>query len=257
MGVEKAVDTALRFGFTEEQIPKTLSLALGSGYASPLQMARVYATFANGGFLIKPYFIERVESNEGEIIYQAKPKVACPLCDSNEELSHDYAPRVISPQIYFLINSLLRDVVQHGTATGAKILNRQDLAGKTGTTNEQRDAWFNGYTQTNVATAWIGFDDFSPLGNLETGGMAALPMWIEYMRVALKDTPETALDVPEGIVRAFISPETGLLTKSTNKEGIWEFFQADHVPTSSASLPSGESANAFGQSDESPTENLF
>ena len=257
MGVEKAVDTALRFGFTEEQIPKTLSLALGSGYASPLQMARVYATFANGGFLIKPYFIERVESNEGEIIYQAKPKVACPLCDSNEELSHDYAPRVISPPIYFLINSLLRDVVQHGTATGAKILNRQDLAGKTGTTNEQRDAWFNGYTQTNVATAWIGFDDFSPLGNLETGGMAALPMWIEYMRVALKDTPETALDVPEGIVRAFISPETGLLTKSTNKEGIWEFFQADHVPTSSASLPSGESANAFGQSDESPTENLF
>ena len=257
MGVEKAVDTALRFGFTEEQIPKTLSLALGSGYASPLQMARVYATFANGGFLIKPYFIERVESNEGEIIYQAKPKVACPLCDSNEELSHDYAPRVISPQIYFLINSLLRDVVQHGTATGAKILNRQDLAGKTGTTNEQRDAWFNGYTQTNVATAWIGFDDFSPLGNLETGGMAALPMWIEYMRVALKDTPETALDVPEGIVRAFISPETGLLTKSTNKEGIWEFFQADHVPTSSAALPSGESANAFGQSDESPTENLF
>ncbi len=212
MGVEKAVATALRFGFTEEQIPKTLSLALGSGYASPLQMARVYATFANGGFLIKPYFIERIESNEGEIIYQAKPKIACPACDSTQELNRNYAPRIITPQICFLMNSLLRDVVQHGTATAAKVLGRQDLAGKTGTTNEQRDAWFNGYTQSNVATAWIGFDDFSPLGNSETGGVAALPMWIEFMRVALKDTPETPLEIPEGIVKAFINPETGLLT---------------------------------------------
>ncbi|MGZ4977946.1 MAG: penicillin-binding protein 1A [Methylobacter sp.] len=254
MGVEKAVATALRFGFTEEQIPKTLSLALGSGYATPLQMARVYATFANGGFLVKPYFIERIESNEGEIIYQVKPKIACPTCDSSEELNRNYAPRIITPQICFLMNSLLRDVVQHGTATGAKILGRQDLAGKTGTTNEQRDAWFNGYTQSNVATAWIGFDDFSPLGNSETGGVAALPMWIEFMRVALKDTPETPLQMPEGIVKAFISPETGLLTAATNKGGIWEYFQADRVPTRFAS---GDSATDAGQSDEKPTENLF
>ncbi|MGZ8159042.1 MAG: penicillin-binding protein 1A [Methylobacter sp.] len=256
MGIEKAVATALRFGFTDEQIPKTLSLALGSGYASPLQMAQVYATFANGGFLVKPYFIERIESNEGEIIYQAKPKVACPTCDSSQELNRNYAPRIITPQICFLMNSLLRDVVQHGTATGAKVLGRQDLAGKTGTTNEQRDAWFNGYTQTNVATAWIGFDDFSPLGNAETGGVAALPMWIEFMRVALKDTPETPLEMPEGIVKAFISPESGLLTAATNKAGVWEFFQADRVPTSFSS-PSGDLATGSGQSDEKPTENLF
>ncbi|MFZ2405620.1 MAG: penicillin-binding protein 1A [Methylobacter sp.] len=256
MGIEKAVATALRFGFTDEQIPKTLSLALGSGYASPLQMAQVYATFANGGFLVKPYFIERIESNEGEIIYQAKPKVACPTCDSTQELNRNYAPRIITPQICFLMNSLLRDVVQHGTATGAKVLGRQDLAGKTGTTNEQRDAWFNGYTQTNVATAWIGFDDFSPLGNAETGGVAALPMWIEFMRVALKDTPETPLEMPEGIVKAFISPESGLLTAATNKAGMWEFFQADRVPTSFSS-PSGGLTTGSGQSDEKPTENLF
>ncbi|TAN70317.1 MAG: penicillin-binding protein 1A [Methylobacter sp.] len=256
MGVEKAVATALRFGFAKEQIPNTLSLALGSGDATPLQMARVYATFANGGFLVKPYFIERIESNEGEIIYQAKPKIACPTCDSAQELDRSYAPRIITPQICFLMNSLLRDVVQHGTATGAKILGRQDLAGKTGTTNEQRDAWFNGYTSSNVATAWVGFDDFSPLGNAETGGVAALPMWIEFMRVALKDSSETALKVPEGIVRAFISPETGLLTASANKGGIWEFFQADHVPasyTSSAVDPLTDT----GQSDEEATESLF
>jgi penicillin-binding protein 1A len=257
MGVEKAVETALRFGFTDDQIPKTLSLALGSGYATPLQMARVYATFANGGFLIKPYFIERIESNEGEIIYQAKPKIACPTCDSIPETNRTYAPRIISPQICFLMNSLLRDVVQYGTATGAKVLNRQDLAGKTGTTNEQRDAWFNGYTQSNVATAWIGFDDFSPLGNLETGGVAALPMWIEFMRVALKDIPEIPLEAPEGIVKAYISPLTGLLTATTNKSGVWEFFQADHVPTQDSPQSTGTSTTNIDQTDEKPTENLF
>ncbi len=256
MGIEKAVATALRFGFTEEQIPKTLSLALGSGYASPLQMAQVYATFANGGFLVNPYFIDRIESNEGEIIYQAKPKIACPACNSNQELTRGYAPRIITPQICFLMNSLLKDVVQHGTATAAKVLGRQDLAGKTGTTNEQRDAWFNGYTPSNVATAWVGFDDFSPLGNAETGGIAALPMWIEFMRTALKDTPETPLEMPEGIVKAFINPKTGLLTAAANKSGIWEYFQADHVPTRFSS-PSGDSATDFGQSDEKPTEDLF
>ncbi|MGZ4994147.1 MAG: penicillin-binding protein 1A [Methylobacter sp.] len=254
MGIEKVVATALRFGFSEDQIPKTLSLALGSGYASPLQMAQVYATFANGGFLVKPYFIERIESNEGEIIYQAKPKTACLACDSTEELKPDYAPRIITPQICFLMNSLLRDVVQHGTATGAKVLGRQDLAGKTGTTNEQRDAWFNGYTRSNVATAWIGFDDFSPLGNAETGGVAALPMWIEFMQVALKNTPETPLEMPEGIVKAFISPDTGLLTAASNKSGIWEFFQEDHVP---AAFASGGAVTGSEQSDEKATENLF
>jgi penicillin-binding protein 1A len=253
MGVEKAVETALRFGFTDEQIPKTLSLALGSGYATPLQMAQVYATFANGGFLVKPYFIERIESDEGKIVYQAKPKIACPTCDSTVELNRNYAPRIITPQICFLMNSLLRDVVQHGTATGAKVLGRQDLAGKTGTTNEQRDAWFNGYTQSNVATAWVGFDDFSPLGNAETGGVAALPMWIEFMQVALKDTPETPPEMPEGIVKAFINPETGLLTAAANKNGIWEFFQAERVPTSFASTSDDSATN----SDEKPTENLF
>jgi penicillin-binding protein 1A len=155
------------------------------------------------------------------------------------------------------MNSLLRDVVQHGTATGAKVLGRQDLAGKTGTTNEQRDAWFNGYTQSNAATAWVGFDDFSPLGNAETGGVAALPMWIEFMQVALKDTPETPLEMPEGIVKAFISPETGLLTDAANKNGIWEFFQAERVPTTSFTSTSDGSATDPDQSDEKPTENLF
>ncbi len=256
MGVDKAVATAKRFGFTDEQLPKTLSLALGSGDATPLQMAQVFATFANGGFLVKPYFIERIESEEGEIIYQAKPKIACPSCDSSQESNRIYAPRIIAPRINFLMNSLLRDVVQFGTATGAKVLGRQDLAGKTGTTNEQRDAWFNGYTSSNAATAWIGFDDFSPLGNKETGGVAALPMWVEFMQTALKGTPETPLVPPEGIVKAFIDPETGMLTPETNKTGIWEFFQDELAPTGSAP-PSDKSTADYNQSNEKPTEELF
>ncbi|WAK04133.1 penicillin-binding protein 1A [Methylobacter sp. YRD-M1] len=256
IGIEKAVSTALRFGFTHEQLPKSLSLALGSGYASPLQMARAYAAFANGGFLIKPYFIERIESNEGKVIYQAKPRIACPSCNSYQELNKTYAPRIISPRINFLMNSLLRDVVQHGTATRAKVLERQDLAGKTGTTNEQRDAWFNGYTPAIAASAWVGFDNYSSLGNLETGGVTALPMWIEFMQTALKNTPEIPFDVPEGIVKAFIDPQTGLLVPEGSRNGVWEFFQAEHVPNESApvfeDLPSD-----YSQPHEKPIEALF
>jgi penicillin-binding protein 1A len=243
IGIEKAVATAQRFGFNEQQLPKTLSLALGSGDATPLQMARVYATFANGGFLVSPYYIERIESNIGEVVYQAKPKMACPECNDDEAAKKIYAPRIIAPRINFLMNSLLRDVVQRGTAMAAKELGRQDLAGKTGTTNEQRDAWFNGFTSNNVATAWVGFDDFSPLGNLETGGVTALPMWIEFMRTALAGTPEKPLETSPGIIKAYINPSTGLLTPASNKNGKWEYFQEDHAPSNDPSASQLEPGN--------------
>ncbi|MFA5983479.1 MAG: penicillin-binding protein 1A [Methylococcaceae bacterium] len=247
IGITKAVDTAKRFGFSEEQLPKTLSLALGSGYASPLQMARAYAVFANGGFLIKPYFIDRIVSDDGKLIYQAKPKTACPTCDSSQEINANYAPRIISPRVNFLMNSMLRDVVQRGTATAAKVLARLDLAGKTGTTNDQRDAWFNGYTETNAASAWVGFDNFAPLGERETGGAAALPMWIDYMRVALKDTQETELIAPPGISKAYINPYSGLLASSQSKSGIWEYFQTELVPSKTA-----YSENAIADGTDEP-----
>jgi penicillin-binding protein 1A len=232
IGIERALQTALRFGFTEEQLPKALSLALGSGYATPLQMARVYATFANGGFLVDPYYIDRIESAEGELIYQAKPKKACPDCESNPLLPIvNMAPRIISPEVNFLINSLLTDVMQKGTAKSAKSLGRNDIAGKTGTTNEQRDAWFNGYTPSLVATSWVGFDDFSPLGDRETGATVALPMWIDFMKNALKDRPETINEPPQGIKKAFINPKTGFLISENSGSGVWEYFQASHLPS--------------------------
>ena len=256
LGVEKAVKMALRFGFTDDQLPKTLSLALGSGDASPLQMARVYATFANGGFLIDPYFIERIESAEGKIIFMAEPKIACASCSSDQAPKANYAPRIISPEINFLMNSLLRDVVQKGTATSAKTLGRQDLAGKTGTTNEQRDAWFNGYTPTIVATAWLGFDDFTPLGDHETGGTSALPMWIEFMRTALKDTPEKPFEQPEGIIKAYINPKSGLLMSEKTGSGVWEYFQAEHVPNKTFNTQENSPTESKSVS-ESAVENLF
>ena len=230
LGIDKVTNTALRFGFTEEQLPKSLSLALGSGHATPLQMATVYSVFANGGFLIKPYFIDRIEDHKGNILFQASPDIACALCDEAHLNKKGYAPRIISPQVNFLMNSLLRDVVQRGTATRAKVLNRIDLAGKTGTTNDQRDAWFNGFSSGIAATAWLGFDTAKPLGRRETGGKAALPIWIDFMKVALKDKPEQALEIPEGINKAYIDPRNGLLTHSTDN-GLWEYFRWNYRPT--------------------------
>ncbi|MBK8817205.1 MAG: penicillin-binding protein 1A [Methylococcaceae bacterium] len=201
VGIDKGIATGLRFGFAKDQLPSGLSLALGSGHASPLQMARMYSVFANGGFLIDPYFIDRVVSHEGKVLFQANPKIACSTCTQNEDLSKNLAPRIISPGINFIMNSLMRDVIKLGTATDARVLGRSDIAGKTGTTNDQRDAWFNGFTPTQVASAWVGFDNFKPLGHYETGGVAALPMWIQYMCTALKNTPVASFNPPDDVYK--------------------------------------------------------
>ena len=230
IGVDKVISTAERFGFEKDQLPRSLSLALGSGQANPLQMARFFSVFANGGFLIKPYLIERIALNDGEIVFQAYPEMACPACENTHISSTGYAPRIISPQINFIMNSILRDVVKQGTATKAKQLGRNDLAGKTGTTNEQRDAWFNGFNPSIVATTWVGFDDSSPLGRKETGGKAALPMWMKFMETALEGTAEQPLTMPEGIEKVFIEPNSGLLA-SPGGNGLWEYFREGSAPT--------------------------
>jgi penicillin-binding protein 1A len=225
VGIPAATETALRFGFTEQQLPQKLSLALGSGYASPLQMARMYAVFANGGFLIDPFFIERIESSTGDILFQAEPLMACINCTAKN------APQIITPQINFLMNSLLRDVVQRGTATKAKTLQRTDLAGKTGTTNDQKDAWFNGFTPHIVGIAWVGRDNSQSLGRFETGGKAALPLWIDFMRYALKGKAEEELVMPEGISKVLIDTEEGLLAREESPSSTWEYFRNKFTPT--------------------------
>ncbi len=244
LGLDKVIATATRFGFQKSQLPHGLSLALGSGYASPLQMARMYSVFANGGFLIKPYIIERIEDFKGQVVFQAEPDVACPLCTNTfsptPQTNGRRAARVISPEVNFLMNSLLRDVVQRGTATDAKVLNRTDIAGKTGTTNDQKDAWFNGFTPHFAASAWVGFDSNKSLGASETGGKAALPMWIDFMKIALKDSPEEPLQQPDGIIKASIYNPSKELSTTNNIPGSgWDYFIRDKImeETTTATLP--------------------
>lgn len=248
LGIEKVTSTALRFGFNRQQLPQSLSLALGSGDATPLQMAAVFSVFANGGFLIKPYFIDRIEDHNGNLLFQANPKITCPNCDNTQVNITDFAPRIISKQTNFLMNSLLRDVVKRGTATRAKVLKRMDLAGKTGTTNEQRDAWFSGFSSGIAASAWLGFDTAKPLGRNETGGKAALPIWIEFMQTALKDKPQQELTPPNGISKAYIDPKTGKLAREG--EGIWEFFKDENIPTEYSPTAASTEENIEGTEED-------
>ncbi len=243
VGLDKVIKTAKDFGFSDEQLPHGLSLALGSGSASPLRMANFFAIFANGGFLVEPHFIQRIEDHTGKVIFEAKPKTACPMCNdqsteilNSNQLLSTRAPRVLSPEITFLISSVLRDVVKRGTATRAKVLGRHDLAGKTGTTNGQRDAWFNGFHPSIVASAWVGLDSYKTLGRGETGGKTALPMWIKFMETALKDVPEAPLTPPKGIVKKYIAGITDVKTTSGLPGGTWEYFQEGVYPKKSTAL---------------------
>ena len=230
IGIAKIISTAKRFGLPETQLPKNLTLALGSGTASPLEMARIFSVFANGGFLIEPYAINRIENSQGDIIFQTQRKVACTTCKVTQHHKNNYAPRIISPEINFLMNSLLQDVVNRGTARRAKSLGRKDLAGKTGTTNQQRDAWFNGFSPQITTITWVGYDNYKPLGKKETGGRTSLPMWIDYMKTALQGVPEEPFTPPKGIVKSYINPTTGLPEKPT-KKGIWEYFRQELAPS--------------------------
>lgn len=259
IGIQYALDYASRFGFDPSSLPANLTLALGSGVVTPWDMARGYAVLANGGYLIEPYFIERIDQPlEGEV-YKANPATVCnscdtqlqqfqqqcpecnpdefvPLGDDGQELSN-LAPRVITPENRFLMYSMMQDVVQHGTARKAKQLNRQDIAGKTGTSNDQRDAWFNGFNQSVVTNVWVGFDDNSKLGKGEVGGRAALPAWIEYMRAALEGTPEALPEVPVDLVHLKIDPKTGLRAAAGQPDAVFEYFRSEYVPTASAETP--------------------
>lgn len=191
VGAKYGQEYTSRFGFLPEKNPPYLTLALGAGAVTPLQMAGAYAVFANGGYKINPYLIAKITDADGKIISQAKPDTAS-----------DEANRVIDERNAFLMDSMLRDVVRFGTATKALVLKRPDIAGKTGTTNDSIDAWFAGYQAKIVGVAWIGYDQPRNLGNRETGGGLALPIWIGYMQRALRDIPIMERPVPNGIIQA-------------------------------------------------------
>ncbi len=219
IGPHYAQDYIQRFGFDPKMHPAYLTMALGAGSATPLQMAGAYAVFANGGYRVKPWFIARVEDNKGTTLYAAKPETA----------GVD-AERVLDERNAFLMTTLMRDVVRYGTASKAMSLGRQDLAGKTGTTNDHVDAWFAGFMGRLVAISWIGFDTPANLGNNETGGVSALPIWMTYAGRVLKGVPETELTTPPGVVAININPTTGMREPGGASHTMEYFYQESQPP---------------------------
>ncbi len=255
LGVNRVIDIAQRFGLDTTKLPRNLSISLGTASLTPLEMAETYSIFANGGYRVKSHLIDRIESASGVVIYQTRPVAVCreacegmpvstdldfdnrlrPSQSDFLEIDHTnhIAPRVLDKRIHFLISDMLKDVVNRGTAKKAKSLGRKDIAGKTGTTNDQIDAWFNGYQKDLVASVWVGFDKPKTLGRLEYGGRAALPIWIDFMKNSLSDIDEFLHPLPTGLVAIRIDPETGKKALATQKNGIREFFLLENPPKDS------------------------
>jgi penicillin-binding protein 1A len=202
-------------------------MALGAGNATPLQMVAAYAVFANGGYRVAPYFIERVEDAKGNVLVAAKPAAA-----------GAGAERVIDARNAFIMTTIMRDVMRTGTGARALKLGREDLAGKTGTTNEFVDAWFCGYVSGLVSVAWIGFDSPHTLGRNETGAQAALPMWMAYMGTVLDGVPEQPLQAPGGIVALHVNPDTGLRIADA-QGGLVDYFYQEFPPPAQETLIGG------------------
>ena len=239
VGVQDAIRHIETFGIPGDQLSRNLSLALGSGEVTPVQLAAAYTVFANGGYRVTPYFIDRViDSGEG-VIYRAYPERAVPASEIAPAPPSEVGPqrpdarpaaRIIDERVAWQMRSMLRDVVREGTGRSALQLGRDDLAGKTGTTNDQQDAWFSGFGGGLVTTAWVGFDELQTLGRYETGGRAALPVWIHYMGAALSGQPETEWSRPEGLVTVRIDPKTGQRTDGEDGQAIFETFREENLP---------------------------
>lgn len=267
IGVDFARKYISQFGFNEAELPPNLSMSLGSASLTPLSMARGYSVLANGGSLVTPWFIDEVKDREGNLIFKEKPATACRTCGqrggsaapaSNVVDGFDFgpanggkpkteatapkqpaeapkpvdpgmlvAPRAIDERIAYQLVSMMRDVVQRGTGTAAKVLNREDVGGKTGSTNDHRDAWFGGFGGAYATVVWVGRDDFRSLGYREYGGKAALPIWIEFMREALKEQPIAQNDPPDGMVKVYVGAGGNLMTEGSG--GIVEYVKTEDL----------------------------
>lgn len=278
IGVRYTRDYVTRFGFPLDALPNNLSMALGTASVSPLSMARGFSVFANGGYLVTPYFISEIDDRDGKPVYVANPARACADCSArllqnsppapppasmltngvsasssnapapatsvamagettlpadahNGAAAPVLAPHVIDIRNDFLVTSLMKDVIQSPTGTGyaAKSLNRGDLAGKTGSTNDHRDAWFVGFNGDVSTAVWVGFDDFGSLGKGEFGAKAALPIWIDYVGDVLKGQPEKSLPMPPGITTMLVNRESGLPTAQGDPDAMQEIFKVEDI----------------------------
>ncbi|MGN6789565.1 MAG: penicillin-binding protein 1A [Rhodanobacteraceae bacterium] len=285
VGVRYVREYATRFGFPLDAIPGNLSMALGTASVSPMAMARAYAVFANGGFLINPYYIAEIDNRDGKAVYKADPLQACRTCEARlldegkttaapaqpaaaagdpgamadtanaltrgESNAPLLAPRVIDPRNDYLMVSLMQSVIYGGGtgAAAAKQLGRDDLAGKTGSTNDHHDGWFCGFNADLVATVWVGFDDYRSLGHGEFGAKTALPIWMAFMGPALQGTPKAQLPMPPGIVTATIDRTTGLPAPPGDTNTVSEMFKIEDLDRLRA--------EAKNQQNQAPAYDIF
>lgn len=272
IGIQHAIDYLPRFGFPAERLPRDFTLALGTLQVSPLELAAGFNVFANGGFRSEPWFIQRIVDPAGEVLFEAEPLLACSDCSARPspvplapsegaalEVSRvaasgpvRHAEQVLTPENLYLSVDMMRDVIRRGTATRALELKRGDLAGKTGTANEERDTWFAGFNWALTAVSWVGFDDMRELGAGEAGGRTALPMWIDFMRAGLEGVPEQLPVQPPGLVSVRIDRETGEPTTADDPDAMFELFPADRVPA----VPTREQSRQRKREDD-PADDLF
>lgn len=262
IGIDTAINGLDRFGIAKDTLARDLSIVLGTHVMTPLEVATGYTVFANNGYKVEPYLVDTITDSQGNVLFKETPLTVMPEEIAQQEPTTDPlltngsqllspastgtttptldiatqakgirpAPRVMDERVTYILNSILRDAVAKGTAKKAQALKRSDIGGKTGTTNGPTDAWFSGYNQHLVATAWVGFDNNSKIGKREYGGTAALPIWIEYMRTALEGIPGQLPPQPNGIVTVRIDPDTGEATTPDNPDGIDEIFLEENVP---------------------------
>jgi len=261
LGINTTLSYLKQLRLPTENMPSNLSLSLGSGLLTPMELARGFAVIANGGYDVQPYLIERIEEWDGTVVYEAPKTILCDEnCDASqrqvadaEQSTSEQPPEIegmtlpasaaeentTEPRIMqrladersiYIMHSMMQDVVRRGTGRRALALNRSDIAGKTGTTNEQKDTWFAGFNHDIATTVWVGFDQPSPLGRGEYGASTALPIWVDYMKVALADQPAATMPRPNGIVNIRINPETGERARP-GEEAVFEIFKEEDAPS--------------------------
>lgn len=279
LGIDTTIDYITRFGFNKQDLPRNLSLALGTATLTPMEIVTGWSTFANGGYKVSPYLIQTIEDREGKTLFVANPpsvpaQDSKPAPDASSFAVHDspalvtngtapadpqvpaVAERVVDGRTTYILNSMLQDVIKRGTGRRAMAMNRPDIAGKTGTTNESKDAWFSGYNADYVTTVWTGFDQPESLGRHEFGGTVSLPIWMEYMSSALKDKPPHQQAEPDGILSLRVDPVSGRAATPSTPNAYFELFKSEDTPPSVNDL-GGSAPGSPLPADESAPIDLF
>ncbi|SEQ01622.1 MULTISPECIES: penicillin-binding protein 1A [Pseudomonas] len=277
IGIDYAINYVTRFGFEKDLLPRNLSLALGTPGLTPMEIANGWTAFANGGYKVNSYIISKVESRDGQLLYQANPPrvpqkantaAAAPEnvqvtpasvtnADGTMSQTPAIAPQIIDPRNAYIMTSMLQDVIKRGTGRRALELKRGDLAGKTGTTNDSKDTWFSGYNADYVTTVWVGFDQPDTLGRHEFGGNVALPIWMQYMGSALEGKPDHLPAEPPGIATLRIDPVSGRAAPPGTPDAYFELFKNEDTPPPMDELGPGSSPGTPLPSDESAPMDLF